>query len=311
MFLHTFKKKELPLDAPTLKAAKELIALIEKFSPYTSQKGEKMASLAKKLLTASGSFGAFFTGNRFRELNPAMANIVEDLFVSPFVLNKGEDEATPTFSNLYTKALKEAITVDSNSTTPEELLPRLPEGIKQVEGLLNHDWKLPKPIGVGSWSRPFPNANENETIRERFATWPQLLQTPQSLNKVVSPILKQALALFSIFILNGKWAANAEFKFSKSGGLNRPFYAKEMKILPFAEEYSGDPKADDPGRLAVQGVNFSTLKKDFRDVTIPLIFANHPQLKKIRFFIVDIRGCHGGIQASILLAEQRKNPFYF
>ena len=161
-----------------------------------------------------------------------------------------------------------------------------------------------------------PAGNEksaaNETVRENYANWPTVLKKPFLLNEACGEILEEAALLLGFFE-NIQDLITGNIGYSVNGSLRRSFFWSNKNLkTPFATEYKEGPQTRDPGRVAIQGMSFTTYAKVFREKAIPRVLTIFEKIKDkkndCRFFILDISGAHASLQASLL---KEQNPILF
>jgi Family of unknown function (DUF5906) len=279
-----------------VKGATEAQAFLKAYQTHTMTEAH-----IKKLLTELSTFGAIAKRNeRPKTFDPAILEPIINAY------SQGGNTQRETNKEILLKPLKALV---EKRLKPMDFTVKGPDTPNSfLMSCFQHRWNLPTPITAEYWKNDlFANRLENQQLRERWAMWPDFIGTPKRLNSLLNPILEPAFQGYSLLAMVS-WVASGQFTFSKKGAINRPFFAKNMTLNLFATTYEGTPTMSDPGRIAVKGATFTTMKKDFRDLIVPELLSCFAAKNNVTFFIVDIAGCHGGIQASIL---RSKTPFTF
>lgn len=141
----------------------------------------------------------------------------------------------------------------------------------------------------------FQGADYNE--RKRLFMARNLSGNPfaKNVNEQSQKLISISYAIYGICCSIQYWFFN-NVQFSKSYTRNQKNWAQNKQLTLFATTYTVN-NVKDPGRLAIQGVSYTTTPRIIRDRVVPLILKGFKP--SIKAFIIDIGGCHGRFQAAI------------
>jgi hypothetical protein len=178
-----------------------------------------------------------------------------------------------------------------------------PENYAYFKQLADFDWNIQN---SGKYSLLIPNqqGKANEGQRALFADWTNYCEAPLLLNRALEPLFAEALRV-TAFCNTVISLIEDKVQFSeKSGAQNRTTFWKSMtESTVFAESYLGGPETRDPGRLAIQGTNYTTFSRSLRATVVDPLLRSINRNGLFKIGIWDLSGAHSVFQAALLKEE--------
>jgi len=178
-----------------------------------------------------------------------------------------------------------------------------PENYAYFQQLAEFDWNI-KDSGQYSLFTPNKQGKANEGQRGLFADWTNYCDAPLLLNRALEPLFAEALRVTAFFNTVMSLIED-KVQFSEiTGAQKRTTFWKSMKeSTVFAQSYLGGPQTRDPGRLAIQGTNYTTFSRALRATVVDPLLRSFNRNGLFEIGIWDLSGAHSVFQAALLKEE--------